>query len=45
MATWIVLARSAAEIPVVIPSAASIASQNAVVKREVLFGDISGICN
>ena len=37
-----VRARSAAEIPVVTPSAASIDSQNAVPNREVLRADICG---
>ena len=42
MAARIVRVRSAAEIPVVTPSRASIDSQNAVPKFEVLCGDISG---
>ena len=44
MATRMVCARSAAEIPVVTPSAASIDSQNAVPKRDVFMGEISGRC-
>ena len=39
-----VWARSAAQMPVVTPSRASMASQKAVPKREVLIGDISGRC-
>src|ERR1700728_451321 len=42
MAVRIVRVRSAAEIPVVTPSRASIDSQKAVPKLEVLSGDISG---
>ena len=37
MATRMVCARSAAEMPVVTPSAASMDSQNAVPKREVFM--------
>jgi hypothetical protein len=42
MATVTVRARSAAEIPVVTPSLASIDSQNAVPNRDVLRGVMSG---
>src|SRR5690242_5216961 len=42
MAIWMVQARSAAEMPVVTPSAASIDSQNAVPKRDVFIGEIRG---
>ena len=45
MATWMVWARSAAEMPVVTPSAASIDSQKAVPKRDVFMGDTSGRCS
>ncbi len=37
--------RSAAEMPVVTPSSASMDSQNAVPKREVFLADIRGRCN
>ena len=42
--TRIVCARSAAEIPVDTPSAASMDSQNAVPKRDVFFAEIRGKC-
>ncbi len=45
MATRMVCARSAAEMPVVTPSAASTDSQNAVPKREVLREDMGGSCS
>ena len=45
IAVRMVCARSAAEIPVVTPSAASIDSQNAVPKRDVFMGEISGRCS
>ncbi len=44
MATWMVWARSAAEIPVVTPSAASMDSVKAVPNREVFLDDICGRC-
>ena len=45
MAVRMVCARSAAEIPVVTPSAASMDSQKAVPKREVFMGETSGRCS
>ncbi len=45
IAIRMVCARSAAEIPVVTPSAASIDSQNAVPKRDVFIGETSGRCS
>ena len=44
MATRMVWARSAAEIPVVTPSAASMDSVNAVPKRDVFRADMGGSC-
>ena len=43
MAASTVAARSAAEIPVVVRSLASMLTQNAVSKRELLLGTISGM--